>query len=313
MKVLITGGCGFIGSAVVSAFTEAGHACTVIDKLTYAGDFSRIEKYKSKFYRLDIATLPWAYLLDCEQPDVILNLAAESHVDASIRNASDFIHSNYIGVHNLVTGIRQAKNPPLLIHTSTDEVYGSLESNSQRLFKETDKLDPKNPYSATKAAADLLIESMFNTYRDFSYCIVRPCNNFGPNQDKEKFIPTVISSAKNNVPVSVYGDGLNVREWLHTEDTANALLVLAEKYIKATKIFFGEIYNIGSGILLQNVEVVGEIYKCFDRIPNINFIADRPGHDRKYATSAEKIKKVTQWEPKKTFFTAINEVVKSYS
>lgn len=312
MKVLITGGCGFIGSAMVKVFTESGHKCTVIDKLTYAGDFSRIEKYKPKFYKLDISTLPWKYLLDCENPDVVINLAAESHVDNSIRNASDFIQSNYIGVHNLVCGIRQAEKTPLLIHFSTDEVYGSLPIESQRLFKETDKLDPKNPYSATKAASDLMIESLFNTYRDFKYIIVRPCNNFGPNQNKEKLIPTIIENAKRNEPTPIYGDGLNMREWLHTEDTVEAILLLAKKYNKATKIFFGEIYNLGSGIILSNLSIVEEIYSCFDLPPNIKFISDRPGHDRKYAINCTKIKKISSWSPKRHFQTIIPDVIKSY-
>jgi dTDP-glucose 4,6-dehydratase len=250
--------------------------------------------------------MPWHYVLEMEKPDVIINFAAETHVDNSITDAKAFIHSNYSGVHNLLVGLRRyiakTKHVPLLIHMSTDEVYGDLPIESIERFAEDSPLSPNNPYSATKAAADLLIEAVYRTYKDFNYIICRPSNNYGPNQHMEKFLPTVIRSILNKEKIPVYGDGKNRREWLCVTDLARAIDIIMKKWYNIEgPIHY--VYNIGSSVTYSNLTVVESLLQVMGASHKlISFVADRPGHDRKYSLDCAKAHINLGWTTHVSFF-----------
>jgi dTDP-glucose 4,6-dehydratase len=289
-KIIITGGLGFIGSNLINILQKKYFIINV-DKVTYASNFKNIDPNikNYKFYKQDINNKNFIKkILEKYNPSIIFNLAAETHVDRSIDGPKKFVDSNILGVFNLLEIIRNHKKKIKLIHISTDEVYGDIKKNYKS--KEEDAYNPSSPYSASKASGDLLIKSYIRTYK-IPAIITNCCNNFGPNQYPEKLIPTIIYNIINKKPIPIYGKGENVREWIYVKDHCNALIKISEK----GKI--GENYNIGSEIVLNNIQIAKKIISSFKKINQnnninslINLVKDRPGHDLRYCLDSSKIK-----------------------
>ncbi|MFN3739748.1 MAG: dTDP-glucose 4,6-dehydratase [Thermodesulfovibrionales bacterium] len=306
MKLLITGGAGFIGSEVVRRAIKEGFSVTVVDNLSYAGDLERIKGVKEKiiFYQVDISDKEALYnVFKKETPEIVIHLAAESHVDRSIIEPQAFLHTNVMGTFNLLELSKESKIKKF-INVSTDEVYGEL--GDEGYFNEESPLKPNSPYSASKASQDMLGRAYWRTY-GLPVITVRPSNNYGPWQYPEKLIPVVIAKALNNEKIPIYGDGRNVREWLYVEDCEEAILMITDKGKP------GEIYNIGSNEEKRNIDVVREILRIINKPEElIEFVKDRPGHDFRYSMSIEKIKKEIGWSPKTRFKEGIEETVRWY-
>ena len=311
-KVIVTGGLGFIGSNLINILKEKYFVIN-IDKVTYASNFKNIDPdiKNYKFYKQDINNKIFIKkILKKYHPSIIFNLAAETHVDRSIDGPKQFIESNILGVFNLLESIRNYKKKIKLIHISTDEVYGDIKKKHKS--KEEDRYNPSSPYSASKASGDLLIKSYIRTYR-IPAIITNCCNNFGPNQYPEKLIPTIIYNILNKKPIPIYGIGKNVREWIYVEDHCNALIKIAEKGI------IGENYNIGSGTILNNIQITKKIILNFKKIihaknikSKIYFVKDRPGHDLRYCLNSSKIKSKLKWKCKSSFDQRLNETIVWY-
>ncbi|MFN3976834.1 MAG: dTDP-glucose 4,6-dehydratase [Aquificaceae bacterium] len=305
MKLLVTGGAGFIGSEFVRQAVNKGYRVVVVDKLTYAGDLKRIEEvlHKIDFYKVDIANLKaLREVFVKEKPKVVVHFAAESHVDRSILNPKAFLKTNIEGTYNLLELSRQF-DVEKFINIITDEVYGEIEEGS---FREDSPLMPNSPYSASKASQDMLGRAYHRTY-NLPVITLRPSNNYGPWQYPEKLIPVVISRALENLPIPVYGSGLNVREWLFVEDCAEAVFEVMEK----GKL--GEVYNVGSGIEKRNIEVVKSILYLLGKDESlIKFVKDRPGHDYRYSVSTEKIERELGWKAKVGFEEGLERTVRWY-
>ena len=303
-KILITGGAGFIGSEFVRQAVKKGQKIVVIDKLTYSGDLERLKEIKGKytFYKTDICQkAKLEAVIKKEKPDQIVHFAAETHVDRSIQDPLPFIQTNITGTQNLIDLSLKYKVKKF-VHISTDEVYG--ESQKGR-FPETAALKPKNPYSATKAAAELMVRAAIKTHH-FPAIIIRPANNYGPWQYPEKLIPVIILKALKNRKVPVYGKGKQIREWLHVADCAEGIHLI----VKKGKI--GEAYNVGTYFERENLVTVKTILKLLKKPASlIEFVADRPGHDFRYSVSYAKIKQLG-WSPKITFATGIKQTVQWY-
>ncbi len=306
MKLLVTGGAGFIGSEFVRQAVERGFDTAVVDKLTYAGDLERLKSVNEKirFYKADITNREFMeYIFKTEKPDVIVHWAAESHVDRSILDASPFIDANVKGTQVLLD-LSKESNIRLFVNIATDEVYGELGEEGQ--FYEDTPLVPNSPYSASKASADMLGRAYYRTY-GLPVITVRPSNNYGWWQYPEKLIPVVIIKALNNEPIPVYGTGENIREWLFVSDCAEAVFEIIQK----GKI--GEIYNVGSGQEKRNIDVVRAILNILGKSEDlIEFVKDRPGHDFRYSLSTEKIKKEIGWQAKVKFEEGVEKTVKWY-
>lgn len=273
MRIVVTGGCGFIGSHFVHLISRLGIKYKVVDKLTYAGSINNLPKGFDLLIK-DICDVTEENL---GEYDYLVNFAAESHVDRSIEDGTPFIKSNIEGTFNLLELARKNKNLKKFVHISTDEVYGDLFDNFPSLPATTsNSLKGSSYYSASKAAADLLVQAAGRTY-GIPYLITRTCNNFGERQNKEKFIPTVLSSVKNNLPIPIYGDGKNIREWIYVEDNVRCIWeLLQDDTIHGT-------YNIGSGNRFTNLDIVKLVEEITDKKLDIDFIQDRKGHDRLYA------------------------------
>lgn len=302
MKMLVTGGAGFIGCNFVKYAVLQGHKVTVLDKLTYAGNKKNLDDVKDrlKFIKGDIAKRS-----DAEKAmkgnDTVVNFAAETHVDNSIRDAKPFITSNVYGTYTLLEAARKFGVTKFL-HISTDEVYGSTESG---FFKETDALSPRNPYSATKAAAEHVVHAYFTTH-NLPVIITRSSNNFGPFQNAEKLIPKLITNAMANKPLPIYGKGENIRDWLFVEDNCSGIMMAIEKGKN------GEVYNIGGDNELRNIDIAKTILKQTGKPESlIQFVRDRPGHDFRYALNTVKIKKLG-WKPKYRFEEAMKKTIEWY-
>jgi len=327
MKILVTGGAGFIGSALVNyLISETGHHVINVDKLTYAGHLISLEKVanskKYSFEKVDICdNVEIRRILNSYRPDIIMHLAAESHVDRSIDGSAEFIRTNILGTHTLLEETREywksidsekAKNFRFL-HVSTDEVYGSLGESGY--FTEKTPYDPRSPYSSSKASSDFLVQAWFHTY-GFPVLITNCSNNYGPRQFPEKLIPVVILKALQGKEIPVYGQGQNVRDWLYVGDHVKALLTVA---LKGT---IGETYNIGGHNEKKNIEIVESICRILDDesprkdgstyMDQITFVKDRPGHDFRYAIDASKIEDKLGWKPEETFETGIRKTIKWY-
>lgn len=327
MKILVTGGAGFIGSALVRHLIEhTGHEVINVDKLTYAGHLESLERVaghpRYHFEKEDIAnSKAIEAIFQQYQPDAVMHLAAESHVDRSIDGSADFIQTNIVGTHRLLEVSRayyeelagQKKVNFRFLHVSTDEVYGELGETGY--FTESTPYDPHSPYSASKAASDHLARAWYHTY-GFPVLITNCSNNYGPYQFPEKLIPVVILKALQGESIPVYGEGKNVRDWLYVDDHVKALL----KVLQEGKL--GETYNIGGHNEKQNIEVVKSICSILDEIQprgdgqnysnQIAFVKDRPGHDWRYAIDASKIKEELGWMPEETFETGIRKTVQWY-
>jgi dTDP-glucose 4,6-dehydratase len=307
MKILVTGGAGFIGSNFVTRILEKrpDAQVVVLDKLTYAGNLASLRDVENdprfRFVKGDICdkdTVEKAV----EGCDVVVNFAAESHVDRSIDDASAFVRSNFSGVFQLLEACRKF-DVPKFQQISTDEVYGSALSGS---FDEESNLNPSNPYSASKASADLLAKSYFATY-GLPVVITRSTNNYGPRQHTEKLIPKIITNAMDDRKLPVYGDGKNVRDWIHVFDNCDGIETVMEK----GKI--GEVYNIGGGNERANIDIVRMILHELGKPDSlIDFVKDRPGHDRRYSLDCAKLKKLG-WKPKINLDEGIRQTVDWYN
>ncbi len=327
MTILVTGGAGFIGSALVNyLISETEHHVINVDKLTYAGHLISLENVanskKYSFEKVDICdNFEIRRILNFYSPDIIMHLAAESHVDRSIDGSAEFIRTNILGTHSLLEETREywksidsekAKNFRFL-HVSTDEVYGSLGETGY--FTEKTPYDPRSPYSSSKASSDFLVRAWFHTY-GFPVLITNCSNNYGPRQFPEKLIPVVILKALQGKEIPVYGQGLNVRDWLYVGDHVKALLTVA---LKGT---IGETYNIGGHNEKKNIEIVESICRILDEesprkdgstyMHQITYVKDRPGHDFRYAIDASKIEDKLGWKPEETFETGIRKTIKWY-
>lgn len=284
-NVMITGCAGFIGSYVTEEFLNAGYKVHGVDKMTYAGNRENMNSFISNpnfSFSPSCITMPSHMKLIVEQNSIdwIINLAAETHVDNSIESSDVFVKTNIQGTKSLLDTCRETGAK--LLHFSTDEVYGV---SSKRAFTEESKLEPKNPYSATKAAADHMIQSYQNTYGT-EYIIVRPSNNFGIRQHDEKFIPTIMRTLKAGKRIPVYGKGNQIREWTHARETAKATRFILENSDT------NEIYNISSLFHTENMDVVQKVCDALGRnVENsVEYVPDRPGHDFKYSITAKKLK-----------------------
>lgn len=303
MKMLITGGAGFIGSNFVHHVIEENeHEVVVLDKLTYAGNMDNLKDVinKIEFIKGDICneTDVKNAMQDC---DMVVHFAAETHVDVSIQNPNLFIKTNVLGTCNLLEEARK-NDINRFCQISTDEVYGSIKHGS---MSEESRLNPSNPYSASKAGADMLVMAYYKTF-NLPVVITRSSNNFGPYQYPEKLIPLFILNALNDKPLPVYGDGLNVRDWLYVRDNCRAILLVLEK----GKL--GEIYNISSGNERNNLEITHMILDILNKPKDlIEFVEDRPGHDWRYSLDATKLKELG-WESKWNFEDALRETVDWY-
>ena len=308
-KVIITGGLGFIGSNLINILKNK-YFIINIDKITYASNFKNIDPCikNYKFYKQDINNKIFIKnILKKYNPSIIFNLAAETHVDRSIDGPEQFIKSNILGVFSLLESIRNYKKKIKLIHISTDEVYGDIKKNYKS--KEEDAYKPSSPYSASKASGDLLIKSYIRTYK-IPAIITNCCNNFGPNQYPEKLIPTIIYNIIKKKPIPIYGEGKNIREWIYVKDHCEALIKISEKGI------LGENYNIGSGTVLNNIQIAKKIISTFKKINynenienKIIFVQDRPGHDLRYCLDSSKIKNKLKWKYKSNFDQRISETI----
>jgi len=304
VKVLVTGGAGFIGSNFVHYLLKKhpDAEVTVLDKLTYAGRKENLQDVLSKirFIKGDIAKKEdvTKAAKDC---DYIVNFAAETHVDRSIVEAGTFVLTDVLGTYNLLETARKL-DISKFEQISTDEVYGHIKEGS---FREEDKLNPRNPYSASKAGAELLCRSYFETY-GLPVVVTRSSNNYGPYQHPEKLIPKTIIYALENKPIPVYGTGENIRDWLYVEDNCEAIDVVLHKGTE------GEAYNIGAQQEMKNIDVVKIILKLSNRPEKlISFVKDRPGHDVRYSLDIEKIRKLG-WKPKIKFNDGIKKTVDWY-
>lgn len=308
-KILVTGGAGFIGSNFLLEMVPRYPRISFInmDKLTYAADLSNLERIDGSsnylFIRGDISDAEAVNNVVNEGVDAIINFAAESHVDRSIVSPLQFAATNITGCLNLLEAARRVRIKKF-VQVSTDEVYGSLAKGG--FFTETSPLAPNNPYSASKASADCLTRAYHRTY-GLNACITRSVNNYGPYQHREKFIPVVVYRALRDEPIPVYGDGMQVRDWLFVQDHCRAL----ERVLFDGKP--GEIYNISAEEERTNLELAGSILHIMGKSPSLlNFVADRPGHDRRYAVKAEKIKQELGWEPKCVLELALQKTVEWY-
>ena len=309
MKILVTGGAGFIGSAFVRmVLTETADAVINLDKLTYAGNLENLRPVESnphyRFVEGDICDerLVSALLLE-EKPDAIAHFAAESHVDRSILSPAPVIDTNFRGTFVLLEAARRA-GTRRFVHISTDEVYGSLQAPLEAT--EEFPLNPSSPYSASKASSDLLARSYFVTYQ-MPVLITRASNNYGPYQFPEKLIPLMIANALENKPLPVYGDGMQVRDWLYVDDHCRAILTVLRQGRE------GEIYNIGGNRSLPNLEVVQRLLAATGKPEGlIQYVTDRPGHDRRYALSSEKLTRQTGWRPLVDFEAGLAQTIDWY-
>lgn len=310
--IIVTGGAGFIGGNYLRSLKKLGHKKVVcVDKLTYASNYDFIKDLVEEgfidFRQIDIANEDEIYNLFEEiQPTHIVNFAAETHVDNSIDDYSPFIHTNILGTINLLECCRDLKSLEKFIHVSTDEVYGSLELDDVNSFNEKTPYDPNNPYSASKATSDHFVRAFHKTYGVPT--IVTNCsNNYGYNQNEEKLIPTIIRKALADENIPVYGDGLNVRDWLFVSDHCKGINLVLEN----GKV--GEKYNIGGGTELPNLEIVRIILKLLDKPESlIKFVKDRPGHDRRYSIDCSKIEKELGYKPDYTLDEALALTVDYY-
>jgi len=294
LKILVTGGAGFIGSNFVRYFLRAHPESAVLnlDKLTYAGNLENLADVERRanyeFVKGDICDGPLVDDLLSRSLDAVIHFAAESHVDRSIADARAFVQTNVLGTYSLLEAARR-KRIPRFVHVSTDEVYGSL--GPGEAANEQAPLRPNSPYAASKAAADLLVRSFWQTYH-FPAIITRSSNNYGPNQFPEKLIPLMITNAVEGKKLPLYGDGLNERDWIFVADHCRAL----DRILEGGQP--GEIYNIGFGRPVTNLEIVRRLLHILGKSEDlIDFVIDRPGHDRRYALDTSKIRGELGWDP----------------
>lgn len=309
MKLIVTGGAGFIGSCFTRMLIrETGHSVAVLDKLTYAGNLENLEPVSGdprySFHRADIADADAVDRVFSEvKPDAVVHFAAESHVDRSIFAPQDSINTNVKGTFVMLEAARK-HGLQRFVHVSTDEVYGSIEEPFDA--DENYPLKPSSPYSAAKASSDLLVLAYHTTYK-LPVMVTRASNNYGSYHFPEKLIPLMISNALEGKRLPVYGDGMQVRDWLYVEDHCRGIYSVLEKGS------LGEVYNIGGNCSLPNIEVVKRILAATGKGEDlIQYVQDRPGHDRRYALTNEKLTRTTGWEPRMNFDEGLAATVQWY-
>ena len=309
MKILVTGGAGFIGSNFILYMVRKypDYQIINVDALTYAGNLENLRNVENhpnyRFVKADIADRAAMEPLFREGLDAVLNFAAESHVDRSIMQPDLFVRTNVLGTQTLLD-LAKHYNVGKYVQISTDEVYGTLGDTG--MFTEETPLAPNSPYSASKAGADLLVRAYHETF-GLNVNITRCSNNYGPYQFPEKLIPLMIRNALEDKPLPVYGDGLNVRDWLYVEDHCSAVDLVLHKGVS------GEVYNVGGNNERTNIAVVKTILAELDKPESlIRFVKDRPGHDRRYAIDATKIRRELGWQPKYDYETGIRETIRWY-
>ncbi len=310
-RILVTGGAGFIGSNFVRLMLSgehSGHEIINLDSLTYAGNLENLTDVEADpsytFVRADIADGPAVEAaFATHKPELVVHFAAESHVDRSVLDASDFVRTNVMGTQVLLD-VSRKHGVQRFVHVSTDEVYGSL--GPEGLFTEDSPLRPNSPYSASKVGSDMLVRAAFHTH-GFPTVMTRCSNNYGPYQFPEKLIPLMILNAMEDKPLPVYGDGRNVRDWIYVTDHAEAIRLVMEKGRD------GEVYNIGGNSERENITVVKKILELVLKGEElIQFVKDRPGHDQRYAIDNAKIKAELGWTPGHSFEAALAETVEWY-
>lgn len=302
MNIVVTGGLGFIGSHLIEVLlqkTDANIHC--FDSETYAANLHFKQKMAHDkrvfFHKVDISKSEQLASVSpyIDDIDYVIHLAAESHVDNSIHRPDIFVLTNVLGTFNMLEFARK-KDIRRFVHVSTDEVYGSIDNPEQQAFVESTLLNPSSVYSSTKASSDLIVNSYYKTYK-LDTCITRCCNNYGSRQNKEKLLPKLIINALTDQLIPVYGNGRNVREWIHVVDHCNAILCVLNKGIA------GEVYNIGTGYTVANIDLVEHVLNKLGKSKDtIAFVEDRKGHDLKYEINSNKIKANLLWQPKIDFF-----------
>ena len=318
-KIVVTGGQGFIGSNLIELLLKKKYFVINIDKSSYSANPYNVRNFKNNknyiFFKADINNRKKiSKILKRYRPLGLFNLAAETHVDRSIDNPNAFLKTNIFGVFNLLEAVnlfnKNSKKKIKFVHVSTDEVYGDIKKNSQ--VNESYSYNPSSPYSASKAGADQLIKSYNRTYGS-NVIIVNSCNNYGPNQLPEKFIPKVIFNIIQNKSIPLYGKGTNIREWIYVRDNCEALL----KIFRRGKI--GNNYNVGSGIRIKNLEIIKQILNIAKKNKLINkskilikFVKDRPGHDKRYAINSNKIKRELKWKCKTSLIQGLEKTFNWY-
>lgn len=297
MKMLVTGGAGFIGSHFIellyNKFPDKFAQITVLDNLTYAGKMENLRVVPSDFFQFIYGDITDSNLVVSlvSKSDLVVNFAAESHVDNSINDAGSFVSTNIIGTYNVLEALKKHPNCRL-IQISTDEVYGSIKKGS---WSEDSPIQPNSPYSATKASADILALAFAKTF-DLDILITRCSNNFGIRQFPEKLIPFFVSKILNGEKVTLYGDGSNIRDWIHVEDHCLGIMAAVERGVR------GNVYNLGGGTELTNLDLTNRILSILEKDGKwINFVPDRKGHDFRYSVSTKKAEKELGWSPRRNF------------
>ena len=313
MKILVTGGAGFIGTNFIRYLLKHHPEDEIIclDKLTYAGKYENIapfvERKRIAFEKVDICDREAVFtVFQTHQPDAVVNFAAESHVDRSLTDPDLFLKTNILGTGVLLDAARHF-GTKRFHQISTDEVYGDLPlDRNDLLFYEISPLKPSSPYSVSKTSADLLVLSYFRTF-GLPVTISRCSNNYGPYQFPEKLIPLMITNAQNDLPLPVYGDGLNVRDWIYVDDHCEAVDRILRDGV------CGEIYNVGSNCEIANIDIVRTILRLLGKPESlITFVPDRKGHDRRYAICSEKLQKQLGWMPKTDFSEGLRKTIAWY-
>ena len=304
MKILVTGGCGFIGSHFVHLALERGASVVNLDKLTYAGNPANLADIEdNSSYRFVHGDIADAEVVEgaTEGVDVVVNFAAESHVDRSILDPGEFIRTDVMGTATLLQSAQRA-GVSRFLQVSTDEVYGSIVEGA---FRETDQISPSSPYSASKAGGDLQVLAWHRTY-GIDAVITRGSNTYGPKQYPEKLIPLFVTNALDGEALPVYGDGMQIRDWMHAEDHCTGIWAAMERGVA------GEVYNVGGGHEVPNLEITKEILALTGADESlIRYVADRPGHDRRYALDTTKLRGLG-WEPARSFSASLAETVAWY-
>ena len=309
-KVFVTGGAGFIGSAFVRLVLNETEDCLVtnFDALTYAGNLDNltgVDENRHQFIRGDIADRVAVVQALDNDVEAVINFAAESHVDRSITSAEDFLRTNVAGTQVLLD-VARAKGVKRFVHVSTDEVMGSLQEDDHSFFTEDSPFAPNSPYAASKAAAEHLVRAAHHTF-GLDTVVTRCGNNYGPRQFPEKFLPLAIANAMNNQSIPVYGDGLNVRDWIYVDDHCRAILAVLERGIP------GGVYNIGARNTRRNLEVVKSLLDALGKPHSlIKFVTDRLGHDRRYAIDPSLIESELDWHPRETWESGLLKTIDWY-
>ncbi len=309
MMIVVTGGMGFIGCNFIKHFFSCSSdiRITNIDKIGIGSNLNNLKELEShpryNFIKADISSKDRIFSI-VANADAIVNFAAETHVDRSILNPLPFVQSNIIGTFNLLEAVRKNNDKARFVQISTDEIYGETSEGS---FSETDNPNPSNPYSATKASAEMICRSYHKTY-GLDINITRCTNNFGPYQFPEKLIPKTIIRALKGLKIPVYGKGENVRDWIYVKDHCEAINLVLEKGMS------GEVYNISSGNEIQNVDIVNTILKIMGKKSDLlSFVEDRPGHDFRYSLNSSKIRTELNWKPHHDFFKSLEKTVNWYA